>query len=518
MYTVISRLFDPIFHVTKKRALISVSDKSGIVKFAQFLADSDYEIISTGGTKKELEQANIPVLGVEDITQFNECFSGRVKTMHPLLMGGILFRRNDSQHEDEAQNLGINPIDIVVVNLYPFEETANDTSKSQEELIEQIDIGGPTLLRSAAKNYKDVTVITDPEDYDRVISELQNSGSTSDELRKELALKTFVRTSAYDGFISKTLSNESSSGLTLTEGMDLRYGENPHQWGKFYQVYGSTEPRWKFHQGKEMSYLNILDADGAWNLVCEFSEPTAACIKHANPSGVASDENIETAFQKSYDADRLSAFGVIIALNKKCTQGIVEKIFEQKIFTEVLIAPSYEDEALELLKSKPKLRVIEFKCAQDKDRPMYRSMLGGVLVQNIDSKIITEKDLTCVTKIKPSDSQIRDLLFAWHVVKHAKSNAIVFAKDLATVGIGCGQTSRVDSTVIAARRAGERAKDAAMASDAFFPFADSIEEAARNGIGAIIQPGGSIRDKEVIAKADELNIPMVTTGIRGFRH
>ena len=276
---------------------------------------------------------------------------------------------------------------------------------------------------------------------------------------------------------------------------------------------------WKvIQEEKQMSYLNILDADGAWSLVNEFEEPTAACIKHANPSGVASDENITDAFQKSYDADRLSAFGVIIALNRPCTKAIIEKIIDQKIFTEVIIAPGYDDDALELLKSKPKIRALEVDPSADKSPGVVRTALGGVLVQSEDTKVLTKDDLTCVTEVQPSEQQIADVLFAWKVVKHSKSNAIVFAKDLVTVGIGCGQTSRVDSTIIAARRAGERATGAVMASDAFFPFPDSVEEAAKNGISAIIQPGGSVKDSEVIAKANELKIPMVTTGVRAFRH
>jgi phosphoribosylaminoimidazolecarboxamide formyltransferase/IMP cyclohydrolase len=286
----------------------------------------------------------------------------------------------------------------------------------------------------------------------------------------------------------------------------------------FYDIYCANEKRWTSYQGKGMSYLNVLDADGAMNLVCEFENPTAACIKHANPSGVSTHDDISEAFQRSYDADRLSAFGVIVSLNRPCTEEIVKKIIEQKIFVEVIIAPEYEDATLELLKKKPNIRVLKFTCPSGKDRPLLRSSLSGMLIQNADDRIVTEKDLTCATEIKPTDQQIADLLFTWAVVKHAKSNAIVFAKDRTTVGIGCGQTSRVDSTIIAARRAGEKAKGAVMASDAFFPFPDSVEEAAKHGIAAIIQPGGSIRDEEVIAKANELKIPMVFTGVRGFRH
>ncbi|MDA1209231.1 MAG: bifunctional phosphoribosylaminoimidazolecarboxamide formyltransferase/IMP cyclohydrolase [bacterium] len=500
-----------------KKALLSVSDKSGLIDFAKGLIKADFELLSTGGTQKVLEEASIPVTPVEDLTEFPECFSGRVKTMHPKVMGGILYRRGDSQHEEEASKLGIDAIDIVVVNLYPFEDTVAK-GITGPELIEQIDIGGPTLLRSAAKNFHDVTVICDIADYDRVLEEINSNGDTSLETRQELSVKVFERTMAYDAAITSALSEGQKGAVLLTNRIDLRYGENPHQEGAFYEKYGEPKPWTVLQEEKQMSYLNILDADGAWNLVSEFPEPTAACIKHANPSGVASDNDIAVAFQKSYDADRLSAFGVIIALNRECTEEIIAKIIEQKIFVEIIIAPSYSDAALERLKSKKKIRVLQMDGSIEPSKQTCRTMLGGVLVQDQDTKVLTKDDLTCVTDTAPSDAQIADLLFAWEVVKHTKSNAIVFAKDQVTVGIGCGQTSRVDSTIIAVRRAGDRAQGAVMASDAFFPFPDSIEEAAKNGIAAIIQPGGSIRDGEVIAKANELGIPMVVTGIRGFRH
>ena len=501
-----------------KRALLSVSNKSGITEFARALSEIGYEILSTGGTQRALEEAKISVTSVEDVTQFPECFGGRVKTMHPAIMGGVLFRRDNDGDCNEAKKHNIDPIDLVVVNLYPFEETTKDETKTPEELIEQIDIGGPTLLRSAAKNHAHVTVVCDPEDYDRVIEEIKSNGDTSPELRAELAKKVFARTAAYDSVIAASLSGGHNVGLMLTNGIGLRYGENPHQWGKYYDIYGHDR-RWKvLQEEKQMSYLNILDSDGAMNLVCEFEKPTVACIKHANPSGVASHEDIVEAFQRSYDADRLSAFGVIISLNKECPKEVVEKIIEQKIFAEVIIAPSFTEDALELFKQKPKIRVIQCECPHSKGQITHRSMLGGILVQDSDTKIVTKDDLECVTDAKPTDEQIDDMLFAWKVVKHAKSNAIVFAKDKVSTGIGCGQTSRVDSTVIAARRAGDKAKGSVLASDAFFPFADSVKEAAKNGISAIIQPGGSIRDEEVISKANELKIPMVVTGIRGFRH
>jgi len=407
----------------------------------------------------------------------------------------------------------------VVINLYPFEETFEKGIEG-DELIEQIDIGGPTLIRSAAKNYKYVTVVCDENDYDRVIEQIERDGNTTEELRKDLAAKAFLRTGSYDGIVTRALSDGIDRGLFITNTFELRYGENPHQRGFYCDVLGTDRPWEIIQEEKQMSYLNILDADGAWNLVCEFDEPTAACIKHANPSGVASNSDIAEVFQRSYDADRLSAFGVIVALNRSCPKEVIEKIIEQKIFTEVIIAPEFDDDALELLKKKPKIRAIKSKVVASKDEkiPTYRSALGGMLVQSQDTRVVTEDDLTIATETKPSEQQIRDLLFAWKVVKHAKSNAIVFAKDLTTVGIGCGQTSRVDSTIIAARRANDRAEGSVMASDAFFPFPDSVEEAAKYGIAAIIQPGGSIRDEEVIAKANELKIPMVLTDVRAFRH
>lgn len=502
------------------RALLSVSDKTGLVAFAARLTKCGWEILSTGGTEKALKDAGVKVTPVEDVTKFPECFGGRVKTMHPKIMGGILMRRDDPGDVAEAKKQGIEPIDLIVVNLYPFEEALKKKS-GRATLIENIDIGGPTLLRSAAKNSTHVTVVCDIADYDRVITQLEGKGTTP-ELRQELATKAFARTAAYDALIAETFSDGTYAGGMLTNGTTLRYGENPHQWGKYYDLWGAARP-WKVVQeeaGKPMSYLNLLDADGAWNLVKEFAEPTAACIKHANPSGVASNGNITDAFQRSYDTDKLSAFGVIVALNEKCPAEVIQKIIDQKIFAEVIIAPGFDPKALEILKQKPKIRAIEMAKGQGPraNNILYRSILGGMLLQNPDANVVTEKDLKCVTDKKPTKDQIRDLLFAWKVVKHAKSNAIVLAKDQVTVGIGCGQTSRVDSTWIAAKRAGGRAKGTAMASDAFFPFPDSVEEAAKHGIAAIIQPGGSLRDAEVFAKANELGIAMVTTGVRVFRH
>lgn len=508
----------------KPLALISVSNKSGIVEFAQKLAEKGWEIVSTGGTLELLKKSDVPACSVEELTGFPECFGGRVKTLHPSIAGGILFRRDDPDDVKRAAELKIRPIDLVIVNLYPFAETIAKPSVTREEAIEQIDIGGPTLLRAAAKNHRDVTVVCDPSDYSRVFERLDDlmsprPGTGALELRKELATKVFLHTASYDAVIAHYLSDGAYEGLMLNRGKRLRYGENPHQTGMYYSYAGDDTEHWKVHQGKELSYLNILDSDGAWGTVIEFEDPTVVMVKHANPSGIASRTTIEEAFQAAYDADRLSAFGVIIALNRPCTKEIVQKIIDQKMFVEIVLAPSYALDALELLKSKPNLRVLEMgDWNVPQAKILFRSALCGILMQDLDTKIITEKDLTFVTKKKPTKEQMTDLLFAWKCVKHSKSNAIVFVKDRVTVGIGAGQTSRVDATWIAAKRAGEKAKGAVMASDAFFPFPDSVEEAAKNGISAIIQPGGSIRDEDVIKKADELGIAMVTTGVRAFWH
>ncbi len=507
-----------------KRALISVSDKRGLPELGRKLQSLGWQIISTGGTKSALEQANVSVTPVEEVTRFPESFSGRVKTLHPMLLGGVLYCRGKKEHEHEAQSLGIEPIDLVVVNLYPFEaattETRAEGKEAPEELIELMDIGGSTLLRAGAKNHVSVTTLCDPDDYPKVLRELEEHGETSLECRRELAAKVFLHTAAYDAVITECLSGGENTGVLLTHGLKLRYGENPHQWGKYYTIGKVGRKEWgEVLQGKEMSYLNILDADAAWSAVQEFAEPTAVFVKHANPSGIASHENLEEAFQRAYDTDRMSAFGVIIALNRTCTEAIARNILDQNIFTEVIIAPAYVPEALMLLQQKPNIRVIRQEDGKTVQQHLcYRSVTGGMLVQNADTRTVTEADLTCVTKRKPSPEQIRDMLFAWKAVKHAKSNAIVFASDLITVGIGCGQTSRVDATWIAARRAGGRAKGAVMASDAFFPFPDAVEEAAKHGIVAIIQPGGSIRDAEVFTKADALGLTMVVTGVRAFRH
>lgn len=490
-----------------KYALLSVSDTTGLIPFARMLRSKGYTIIATKGTGQKLHAGRIPSVPVEEFTSSPVLFGGRIKTLHPRLLGGILFRR--TKDTQEARKYHIPPIDLVVTNLYPFAE---------KPTIENIDIGGVTLLRSAAKNHDAVTVICDPEDYKEVASEILERDTISPQTRKRLAIKAFSKTAVYDTTITRAFSRQSN----------LRYGENPHQQGWFYP---HVEKTWTQLQGKELSYCNLLDADAAWNLVAENAQPTAACIKHATPCGVASHSNITEAFQRSFDADPLSAFGVVVGLNRACTADIIQKMMNQKIFVEVMIAPAFDHDALILLRERPNVRVIAiqkseipFGVAQDRLHPkseMIRSVLGGILVQTPNTSILTKRDLRCMTKKQPTPAQIKDLLFAWNVVKHALSNAIVLTKNQTTVGIGSGQTSRIDAVNCAAQKAhrcGHTLTGAVMASDAFFPFPDSVEEAARLGVSAIIQPGGSKRDQEILAKADKLGLAMVFTGIRAFRH
>lgn len=536
-----------------KRALISVSDKAGLADVARRLHQKNIRIIATSGTAKILTEEGIPVTSIEEVTKFPECFSGRLKTLHPKIVGGILLRRAREtvsrgdevalRDEEEAEKLGIEPIDLVIVNLYPFQEVkeSKESEESEEAMVELIDIGGPALLRSAAKNYESVTVVCDPSDYERVLLEIEKSGDTTPALRKALAAKVFLRMAAYDAAIAEHLSGGENAGVILADGRNLRYGENPHQWGRVFAAVSSWQlavsknkagiANAEVLQGKEMSYLNYLDADAAWQCVLEFEEPTVVFLKHASPCGVASNSNILDAFRRGYDSDPRSAFGVVIALNRECPVEVIREILERKIFVELLLAPSFSEEALQRLREKPAIRVLKVSDGEVLEFPEIRSISGGVLLQEPDRKVLTDRDLKVVTKKKPSQEQMADLLFAARVVKHVKSNAIVLAHDRVTVGIGPGQTSRVDAVEIAVRKAGSKAKGSTpkqtpaaslqgtvMASDAFFPFPDSVEEAAQHGIAAIIQPGGSIRDAEVIAKADTLGIAMVVTGVRAFRH
>lgn len=509
-----------------KRALISVYDKTGIVEFATVLQQEfGYEILSTGGTESKLREAGLEVKAVEDHTGFPEMLSGRVKTLHPLIHGGLLARREDKQHMEQVVEHQIGLIDMVVVNLYPFQQTV-ESGAPFEEVIEQIDIGGPSMLRSAAKNHRSVAVVPSIEWYDRVLTELRaNGGEVSAETKKEMAMDVFWQTAQYDAAIASYLSGGNRHLFAAEKVESLRYGENPHQkaalWRDPYADQQSCMASAEQFHGKNMSFLNYYDTDAALAMIREFDEPAAAFIKHANPCGLAIGKTLLEAFQKGYACDPRSAFGVIIAVNKPVTKDIAEEIQKEQMFVEVLIAPSFTDDAKAMLQEKKNLRLIEvgeIRQLDDKDFDI-KKISGGYITQDIDTQNLNEDDVEVATVANaPTPEQMKDLLFAWKAVKHVKSNAIVLVKGGATVGIGAGQMSRVDSTEIAVRKAGDRAKGAVLASDAFFPFADSLEEAANNGISAIIQPGGSIRDDEVIAKANELGIPMVFTGMRAFKH
>ena len=521
-----------------KRALISVSDKTGIVEFARELHNQEVEIISTGGTAKKIAEANIPVMDISEFTGFPEMMEGRVKTLHPLVHGGLLGLRD--KHADVAKEHDIKWIDLVVVNLYPFSETIQKEGVTFDEAIEQIDIGGPTMLRSAAKNMGWVAVVTDPSDYN-VVSEEMKNGGVNFETRKKLATKVFEHTAQYDAIIHNHLREEDFPehlSMSFNKLEELRYGENPHQTAAIYKEpnnAGCNILNAKFLQGKQLSYNNINDADGALATLKEFTEPACVVVKHANPCGVATGDDIADVFKRAYNADSLSAFGGIIALNRPCTAAIAEEII--KVFVEIVFAPSYEPAALEILAKKKKMRVLEL----GEVKPMtnakeFKYVEGGMLVQDVDTKVITKDDLKFVTEAKPSDQELSDMLFGWKVLKHVKSNGILTAKNNSTLGIGPGQVSRVDAVKIALRKTqvsppakgetpgvgatGQRgsAEGSVLCSDAFFPFRDSIDMIAETGVKAIIQPGGSIKDEEVIAACNEHGIAMVFTGARSFKH
>lgn len=504
-----------------KRALISVSDKTGIVEFAKKLSAKGVEILSTGGTAKLLRDNKIKVQEVSDYTGFPEMMDGRVKTLHPKIHGGLLALRANKEHMAAAKKNEIEMIDLVVVSLYPFEQTIKKEGVTLEEAIENIDIGGPSMLRSAAKNYLSVTVITDPKDYSVVLAEFEKSGDTTPETRRHLAEKVFALTSRYDGLIAEYLTNGRTKNIQVERVSDLRYGENPHQKAAFYRdADGHKEAsivKALILQGKELSYNNIMDADAALSMVREFSEPTVVFVKHANPCGIASSDTISDAFVNAFETDPKSAFGGIIAFNRPVTKDIAESITGK--FFEVVLAPDYEKGSLEVFEKKPNLRVL--KVGDIKPEPpakTYRKVSAGLLVQDLDTAELTEKDLKVVTRRKPTKREMKDMLFGWKVVKHVKSNAIVLIENQMTVGIGAGQMSRVDAVELAIKKANKREDDSVMASDAFFPFADSVELAAKHKITAIIQPGGSIHDADVIAAADAADIAMVFTGKRAFLH
>ncbi len=522
-----------------KRALISVSDKKGIVKFASALNDAGIEIISTGGTFSKLKNANIDIKDVSSVTNFPEILDGRVKTLHPKIHGGLLNVRSNKDHQKTISEQEIENIDLLVVNLYPFEDTIKNKS-DYKTCIENIDIGGPAMIRAAAKNHESVAVIVDPDDYDEIINEMNNNDlSLTKETLKKLAFKAFARTAAYDSIISNWMSNEMDIPLGKyksiggIEHQNLRYGENPHQKAKFYNdgsnVCGLITANQI--QGKGLSYNNINDTNAAFELVSEFDpslKSAVAIIKHANPCGVAIGDNLSSTYKKALRCDSVSAFGSIIALNKELDSETAKEI--SKIFTEVIIAPSINDEAKNILSSKKNLRVLITGglANPEKSDVMIKSVAGGFLTQTKDNITVDKENLKVVTKRQPSEQELDDLLFAFKVAKHVKSNAIVYAKNGSTVGIGAGQMNRLDSSRIAARKSDDAAKminleeplavGSVVASDAFFPFADGLIAAADAGVTAIIQPGGSIRDDEVIEAANNAGLAMLFTGIRHFNH
>lgn len=502
----------------QKQALISVSDKSNLLEFAKFLVEQDYKILSTGGTYKHLQDNGIEVTEVKDVTGFPEILDGRVKSLHPAIHGGIMARRSDENHMATIAEHGINPIDIVIVNLYPFFEKMN-TGLSEAEMIEFIDIGGPSMLRSSAKNFYDVTVVTDVNDYEVVMNEIRENGSTSIETRKLCAGKVFNLTSAYDAAISTYILGEDFPQFlesSYEKVMDLRYGENPHQKAAYYvdKTKNGAMKDFEYLQGKELSFNNIRDMDLAYKVVSEFEETTCCAVKHSTPCGVAIGENVLEAYEKAYECDPMSIFGGIIAFNKEVDGKTAVEL--NKIFLEIVIAPSFTEEALEIFKQKKNVRIIKVKNPVS-DKVTYVKVDGGLIVQSTDNQFST--DLKVVTDVQPTDRQMTDLVFAQKIVKWVKSNAIVVATNGQAYGIGGGQTNRIWAAQQAISRAKEKVEeDLVLASDAFFPFRDVADFAAENGIKAIIQPGGSIKDQESIDACNEKNIPMVITGMRHFMH
>lgn len=529
-----------------KRALISVSDKSGIENLVKTLDGFGVEILSTGGTAKKIKDLGIPVKDVSEYTGFPEMMDGRVKTLHPKIHGGLLALRDNESHMGQAREHSIEMIDMVVVNLYPFEKTVAKPDVTLEEAIENIDIGGPSMLRSAAKNHRSVAIVTNPESYPVIIAELKkNKGSLSGSTLKGLAVEVFRRTSEYDNAIYRYLANHpglladilprmeaassakegfpESMNLLFKKAQDLRYGENPHQKAAFYKDPSSGEPgisNAKQLQGKELSFNNILDLNAAIEIVKDFTEPAASVIKHTNPCGAAVADSLPKAYVDALDCDRLSAFGSIVGFNGAVDGKLAEAVMKNADFVECIIAPSFDGEAREIFSNKKNLRLLEvpgFKKT-GKNELDYKKVVGGLLVQDMDLKVLNESDLKTVTKKKPTKEEIKSLLFAWIIVKHVKSNAIVLCQGTKTVGIGAGQMSRVDSVIIACRKAGDRVRGSLLASDAFFPKPDAIEAAHKAGIKAIIQPGGSKGDEAIIEACDKYGISMVFTGARHFKH
>jgi phosphoribosylaminoimidazolecarboxamide formyltransferase / IMP cyclohydrolase len=512
------------------RAILSVTDKTGLVDFARKLSVLGIELISTGGTAKLLRDSGVTVKDISELTGFPEMLDGRVKTLHPKVHGGILHRRQDPRHVAAVAEHGIAPIDMVVVNLYAFEKTAAKPGVAFEELIENIDIGGPSMIRSAAKNFHDVAVVTSPSDYDSVAEELSRSGELSPETKWRLAQKAFATTAAYDSAIASTLEriNPDSSQVqpetsafpstlrfSFQKKLDLRYGENPHQKAAMYSD-GSDAgvANARQLQGKELSYNNIVDLQAAWDLAQEFDEPVCAIIKHTNPCGTATGKTLAEAYKRALECDPVSAFGGVIGVNRPIDAEAAEEM--HKLFLEVIAAPAFDEAAKAKFASKKNLRLVQVTPAEQKW--VLKNISGGILVQDADVRPLQDADLKVVTKRAPTPEETRALLFAWKVCKHVKSNAIVYARDGKTVGVGAGQMSRVDSAKIGAMKAQLPLQGTVAASDAFFPFPDGVEEIAKAGATAIIQPGGSLRDPEVIAAADRLGLAMVFTGVRHFRH
>ncbi|NLY56212.1 MAG: bifunctional phosphoribosylaminoimidazolecarboxamide formyltransferase/IMP cyclohydrolase [Firmicutes bacterium] len=512
--------------MAKKRAILSVYDKTGITEFAKRLVALGFELVSTGGTYQVLTEAGLEVTYISEVTGFPEILDGRVKTLHPMVHGGILAKREVPAHMTELEREGIVPIDLVAVNLYPFQATIAKPGVTMAEALENIDIGGPTMIRAAAKNFPSVIVVVNPAKYEMVCEQMANGGLDY-EARLALAREAFLHTARYDAAIQDFLASKLGGQefpeellISYHKVMDLRYGENPHQKAAYYQETGAQRPGLaaaKQLNGKELSFNNINDANAALQAVVEFTEPAAVCVKHTTPCGVAIGKDIYEAYCRAYEADPVSIFGGIVALNREVDKRTAEKM--QEIFLEVIIAPKFSQEALAILSSKKNLRLLELDLSGYKDHYDFKKVVGGLLVQEADHLLLSpEQAYQVVTERMPSEAELADLLFGWKVVKHVKSNAIVVAKNGRTLGIGGGQVNRIDPTRYALKMAGEQAKGAVLASDAFFPMPDVVQACAEAGISAIIQPGGSIRDADSIAEANKAGIAMIFTGVRHFKH
>ena len=510
----------------KKRALVSVSDKTGLVPFVQGLVALGWEIVATGGTQKLLEESGVHTTGISEVTGFPEILDGRVKTLHPKVHGGILARRDMPSHMQTLSEQGIGTIDLVCVNLYPFAKTIAREGVTMADAIENIDIGGPSMVRSAAKNWRDVTIVCDPSDYETVLDELKANGSTSDETRLRLCAKAYTHTAEYDMCIATYMRAQAGLPeklfLEYEIKQPLRYGENPHQSAKFYAAPEKCSYSLAFStqiQGKELSYNNIQDANAALCAIRDFSSPCCIALKHMNPCGAAEAPTIEQAWQAAYEADKVSIYGGIVVVNRELTAEVARGM--KPIFLEIVIAPSFSQEALEILSTKKNLRVLQVDMTPNPETQMqYISVVGGMLVQQQDKAVETVTEGMCVTAVKPTPEQMSDLNFGWKIVKHVKSNAIVVVRDGHTIGVGAGQTNRVGSAEIALKQAREAGytEGLILASDGFLPFDDTVALAAQYGVSAIVQPGGSIRDADAVAKADECGITMLMTGVRHFKH